>query len=64
MVLHDGNGDGDDGDDGDGDDDVGIFGIDDGDGSKNFTLKRHSHCFKHCRIYSNPLKMSTVMEFH
>ena len=43
---------------------VGIFSIDDGDGSKNFTLKRHSHCFKHCRIYSNPLKMSTVMEFH
>ena len=43
---------------------VGIFSIDDGDGSKNVTLKRHSHCFKHCRIYSNPLKMSTVMEFH
>ena len=43
---------------------VGIFSIDDGDGSKNVTLKRHSRCFKHCRIYSNPLKMSTVMEFH
>ena len=43
---------------------VGIFGIDDGDCSKNVTLKRHSRCFKHCRIYSNPVKMSTVMEFH
>ena len=43
---------------------VGIFSIDDGNGSKNVTLKRHSRCFKHCRIYSNPLKMSTVMEFH
>ena len=43
---------------------VGIFSIDDGGGSEIITLKRHSHCFKHCRVYSNLLKMLTVMEFH
>ena len=40
------------------------FSIDDGDSSENITLKRHSRCFKHCHVYSNRLKMSTVMEFH
>ena len=43
---------------------LGSFSIDDGDGSENVTLKRHSGFFQHCRVYSNPLKMSNVREFH
>ena len=43
---------------------LGSFSSDDGDSSENVTLKRHSGFFQHCRVYSNPLKMSNVREFH
>ena len=42
---------------------IGSFSIDDGDGSENVSLKRHSHFFKHCRAYSYPLKTSNLGEF-
>ena len=39
------------------------FSIDNGDGSENVSLKRHSRFFKHCRVYSSPLKISNLGEF-
>ena len=42
---------------------LGSLSIDDGDGSENVTLQRPSRFFKHCCVYSNPLKMSNVGGF-
>ena len=42
---------------------LGSFSIDDGNGSENVTFKKKFPFFKHCRVYSNLLKMANVGEF-
>ena len=42
---------------------VGSFSIDDGNGSENVSFKMNSRFFNLCRVYSNLLKMSNVVEF-